>query len=122
MTQEMSVYKRLGGSLALRSVTEVFYRKVLADDLLVSYFDDVDMDRQVAKQESFLAMVLGGPNEYTGRDLRSAHAGMTDLDDTHFDGVIEHLATTLRDFGVSEADIAAVGVIAESVRSDVLNR
>ena len=118
----MSVYQRLGGSLAFRSVTEAFYRKVLADDLLVSYFDDVDMDRQVAKQESFLTMVLGGPNEYTGHDLRSAHAGMTDLDDKHFDGVIEHLAATLREFGVSEPDVAAVGAIAESVRNDVLNR
>lgn len=122
MTPEMSVFERLGGSLALRPVTEAFYRKVLADDLLAPYFDDVDMDRQVAKQESFLTMVLGGPNEYTGSDLRSAHAGMTDLDDKHFDGVIEHLAATLREFGASEADLAAVGAIAESVRNDVLNR
>jgi truncated hemoglobin YjbI len=122
MTAEMSVFERLGGSLAIRPVTEAFYRKVLADDLLAPYFDDVDMDRQVAKQESFLTMVLGGPNEYTGRDLRSAHAGMSDLDDKHFDGVIEHLAATLREFGASEADVAVVGAIAESVRNDVLNR
>jgi hypothetical protein len=47
---------------------------------------------------------------------------MTDLDDKHFDSVIEHLAGTLREFGVSEADVAAVGAIAESVRNAVLNR
>jgi len=122
MTSEVSLYERLGGSLAIRSVTEAFYRKVLADDLLAPYFDDADMDRQIAKQESFLTMVLGGPNEYTGRDLRSAHARMVDLDDKHFDGVVGHLAGTLREFGVSEADVSSVGVIAESVRNDVLNR
>jgi hemoglobin len=122
MTAEISVYERLGGSLAIRSVTEVFYRKVLADDLLAPYFDDVDMDRQIAKQASFLTMALGGPNEYTGDDLRSAHAGMADLDDKHFDAVIGHLADTLRVFGVSEADVAAVGAVADSVRNDVLGR
>jgi hemoglobin len=122
MTAEISVYERLGGSLAIRSVTEVFYRKVLADDLLAPYFDDVDMDRQIAKQASFLTMALGGPNEYTGDDLRSAHAGMADLDDKHFDGVLGHLAETLRAFGVSEADVSAVGAVADSVRNDVLGR
>jgi truncated hemoglobin YjbI len=122
MTTEITVYERLGGSLAIRSVTEVFYRKVLADDLLAPYFDDVNMDRQIAKQASFLTMALGGPNEYTGDDLRSAHARMADLDDKHFDGVVGHLADTLREFGVSEADVSAVGAVAESVRNDVLNR
>ncbi len=122
MTTQMSLYDRLGGAFAIRSVTEAFYRKVLADDLLASYFDDVDMDRQLAKQTAFLTMALGGPNEYTGRDLRAAHAGLSGLGNQHFDGVVRHLAATLREFGVSEADIAAVGVIAESVRDDVLNR
>jgi len=116
------LYQRLGGSLVIRSLTEVFYRKVLADDLLAPYFDDVDMDRQVAKQALFLTMVLGGPNKYTGHDLRSAHARMTDLDDKHFDAVLGHLADALREFGVGAAEVTAVGAIAESVRNDVLNR
>jgi hemoglobin len=122
MTTEGSLYQRLGGSLAIRPVTEAFYRKVLSDDLLAPYFDDVDMDRQLAKQTSFLTMALGGPNEYSGRDLRAAHSGLAGLDNAHFDGVVAHLAQTLRDFGVGEEDIASVGAVAENVRDDVLNR
>jgi len=122
MTTDVSLYERLGGSLAIRSVTEAFYRKVLADELLAPYFDDVDMDRQIAKQTAFLTMDLGGPNECSGRDLRAAHLGLPGLRDEHFDAVVAHLAGTLREFGVSEADIAAVGAVAESVRDDVLNR
>jgi len=122
MTQEVSLYERLGGSLAIWSVTEAFYRKVLADGLLAPYFDDMDMDRQVAKQASFLTMVLGGPAEYTGRELRAAHAKMTDLDDKHFDAVLGHLAATLREFGAGHADVSAVAAVAASVRDDVLNR
>ena len=118
----MSVYDRLGGAPAVQAATEIFYRKVLADELLASYFDDVDMDRQVAKQAAFLTMALGGPNHYTGRDLRTSHAGLAGIGDEHVDRVITHLAGTLRELGVSETDIAAVGKVAASARDDVLNR
>jgi hemoglobin len=122
MTTEGSLYDRLGGAPAVQAATELFYRKVLADPLLSGYFDDVDMDRQVAKQAAFLTMALGGPNDYHGRDLRSAHANLAGLTDQHVDRVIEHLAQTLKELGVNDADIAAAGAIADSVRSDVLNR
>jgi truncated hemoglobin YjbI len=121
MTQA-SLFDRLGGSPAVSAAAEVFYRKVLADPVLAPYFDDVDMDRQVAKQAAFLTMALGGPNEYTGRDLRSAHGSMPGLNDTHVDKVIGHLAETLRELGVAEPEVAEAGAVAASVRDDVLNR
>lgn len=122
MTSESSLYDRLGGSQAIGAATEIFYRKVLADPLLVSFFDDLDMDRQIAKQTAFLTMALGGPNCYTGRDLRTAHAQLPGLSDVHVDRVIGHLADTLQELGVSDADIAAVGMVAASARNDILNR
>ncbi len=122
MTTQTSLYERLGGSAAIEAATELFYRKVLADPLLAAYFDDVDMDRQIAKQAAFLTMALGGPNGYTGRDLRASHAAFEGIRDEHVDRVLEHLAQTLRELGVSEADIAAAGAVADSVRDDVLNR
>jgi truncated hemoglobin YjbI len=122
MTTQTSLYERLGGSAAIDAATELFYRKVLADPLLAAYFDDVDMDRQIAKQAAFLTMALGGPNAYTGRDLRAAHAALEGIRDEHVDRVLVHLAQALRDLGVAEADIAAAGAVADSVRDDVLNR
>lgn len=117
-----SLFERLGGAPAVQTAAEVFYRKVLADPALAAYFDDVDMERQVAKQAAFLTMALGGPNNYTGRDLRTAHAGLPGLGDEHVDLVISHLAATLRELGVGNDDIAQAGAIASSVRDDVLNR
>jgi hemoglobin len=67
-------------------------------------------------------MALGGPNSYTGRDLRTVHAGMSGLGDEHVTLVIGHLAQTLRELGVTETDIAEVGAVAMSVRDEVLNR
>jgi hemoglobin len=123
-TQETtSLYERLGGAPAVTAAAELFYRKVLADDRISHFFDDVDMDGQVAKQAAFLTMVLGGPNAYSGRDLRTAHAGLVarGLSDRHFDAVVENLAATLRELGVGEPEIAEVAGIAGSVRPEVLN-
>jgi truncated hemoglobin YjbI len=119
MTTQTSLFDRLGGSAAMTAASELFYRKVLADPVLSPYFDDVDMDRQVAKQAAFLTMAMGGPNQYTGRDLRAAHAGLPGLT---VDRVIGYLAQTLRELGAADDDITQAGAIAASVRDDVLNR
>jgi len=67
MGTQTSLFDRSGGAPAITAAAELFYRRVLADPLLAPYFDDVDMDRQVANQAAFLTMALRGPDRYTGR-------------------------------------------------------
>ncbi|MFO0623523.1 MAG: group 1 truncated hemoglobin [Polyangia bacterium] len=119
-----SLYEQLGGSSAIEAVVESFYRKMLADDRVARFFDGVDMDRQMAKQAAFITMVTGGPNHYTGRDMRTSHASMLSrgLGDLHVDVVIQHLAATLAEFGVGAEQIEKVRALCESVRDDVLSR
>lgn len=119
---EQTLFERIGGEAAVDAAVDIFYRKVLMDDRISEYFDDVDMDAQAAKQKSFLTMVFGGPNNYSGKDMREAHKGMKGLSDIHVDAVIENLGATLQELGVAESDIAEIAGIANSVRDDVLNR
>ena len=123
MATETSVYDLLGDDRRpMQLVTSAFYRRVITDDMLAPYFAGVDMDRQVVMLAEFLAMAFGGPHAYTGRDLRTAHAGLHGLTDGHFDRVVDHLTGTLRDHGVAEGDVATVAAVAETLRDDVLNR
>lgn len=119
-----TLYERLGGEAAVNAAVDIFYRKVLADDRIAHFFDDIDMERQAAKQKAFLTMAFGGPNNYTGLDMRKGHAHLVKrgLNDTHFDAVVENLAATLTELGVSQGDIDEVASICESTRDDVLNR
>ena len=119
-----TLYERLGGAPAMEAAVDIFYRKVLTDDRISRFFEDVDMERQAAKQKAFLTMVTGGPAHYTGADMRRGHAHLVaqGLNDEHFDAVIELLAGTLSELGANPADIAEVGALANSVRDDVLNR
>jgi hemoglobin len=122
MTQ--SLYERLGGQEAVNTAVDIFYRKVLSDDSVNYFFDGVDMDKQIQKQKNFLTMVFGGPNNYTGKDMREGHRHLLEkgLNDSHVDTIIMHLGNTLKELGVSDDDIGEVAGIAESVRDDVLDR
>ncbi|HEX8911494.1 MAG TPA: group 1 truncated hemoglobin [Humisphaera sp.] len=119
-----SLYEQLGGAAAVEAAVDTFYRKVLADDRVSRFFEDVDMDRQASKQKAFLTMVFGGPANYTGLDMRKGHVHLVKmgLDDSHVDAVIELLGQTLAELGVPAEKIGQVAAIAESVRDDVLCR
>ncbi len=119
-----SLFNRLGGDAAVDAAVDIFYRKVLADDRINEFFADVDMDKQAAKQKAFLTMAFGGPNSYTGEDMRKGHAHLVarGLNDSHFDAVVENLGSTLKELGVSDDLIGEVAAIAETTRNDVLGR
>ena len=119
-----NLFESLGGTAAVDTAVEAFYRKVLVDDRISHFFDDVDMERQIVKQKAFLTMAFGGPHQYSGHDMRIGHRHLVEkgMNDSHVDAVIELLGETLRELGVAEPLIAQVAAIAESVRDDVLNR
>ena len=119
-----SLFERLGGEPAVDAAVDLFYRKVLADDSISNYFDSSDMDAQRSKQKAFLTMAFGGPNSYTGQDLRVAHAHLVDdgLNDAHFDAVAGHLSSTLKELGLPDDLVGEVMTIAGSTRDDVLGR
>jgi len=117
----MSVYEKIGGAAAVEAAVDIFYRKVLVDDRISHFFDSVDMDAQIAKQKAFLTMAFGGPNSYSGKDMRAAHKHMN-LTEEHFTAVAENLIATLKELSVPEDAINEIVAIAVSVKDDVLNR
>lgn len=121
---DKTLFEKIGGEAAVNAAVDIFYRKVLSDDRINYFFTDVDMERQAAKQKAFLTMAFGGPNNYSGLDMRLGHAHLIKmgLNDSHVDAVIENLGATLKELNVSDDLIAQVAAIANSVRDDVLDR
>jgi hemoglobin len=118
---QKSLYERIGGAPAVEAAVDRFYRKVLNDDRISHHFESVDMDRQRAKQKAFLTFAFGGPAQYSGRDLRAAHASMK-LTEQDFNAVMENLGATLLDLRVPDELIGEAVAIALSVKDDILNR
>ena len=123
MPAETTLYDRIGGAPAVRAAAEMIYLKMIGDPDLKRFFTDVpDVAAQIASHGTYIAMVLGGPNEYTGRDMRSAHASLDGVEDWHFDKVLEHLREVLTDLKVAPEDIPAIVALADSARDEVLGR
>lgn len=120
----MSLYDEIGGEAAVNAAVDIFYRKVLKDDRIKHWFDGTDMANQAAKQKAFLTMAFGGPNNYTGEDMRKGHAHLVakGLSDKDFDAVMDNLGATLTELKVPGHLIAQAAAIAESTRKDVLGR
>ncbi|MCH8188647.1 MAG: group 1 truncated hemoglobin, partial [Proteobacteria bacterium] len=117
-----SLFDRLGGAAAVDAAVDLFYRKVLSDPTVNRFFDLTDMEGQRAKQRAFLTMAFGGPNDYTGKDLRTAHAPLVakGLNETHFGAIAKHLQDTLFELKLPNDLIGEVMNIAASTKNDVL--
>jgi len=118
---EKSVYDSLGGETAIGAVVDSFYTKVLASEIVKSYFENIDMVSQSAKLRNFVCFATGGPNRYEGRDMREAHAKMH-LEEKHFDEIVNLLVATLKEFKVSEELIGKVAEKLLPLKDDILNR
>ena len=119
-----TLFERLGGDAAIEAAVVRFYEKVMADNSLAPFFANLDMERQIQKQIAFMTLAFGGPNKYSGRDLRTAHQKLvkTGLDGGHFDAVAGHLKSTLEELGVDAAIIGEVLAVVGTTRKDVLDQ
>ena len=119
-----TLYDQIGGAAAVDAAVDIFYRKVLSDYRINRFFDDIDMEEQAVKQKAFFTMAFGGPNNYTGEDMRKAHARLVKmgLNNDHFNVVMEHLGATMKELNVPDELIAQAAAIAESTRNDVLGK
>lgn len=120
--RENSLYHKLGGKAAMDAVIAAFYVKVLADDRIKHFFEDINMNKQRRKQTEFLSAAFGGPIPWSGKDMRAAHANLEGINDTHFNAVAENLQKTLEELKVPKELIGQVMTIAASTRDAVLNR
>ncbi len=115
----MSLYDIIGGADAVRTAVDDFYTRVLADPRLAPYFATTDLNRLKAHQRSFIAAAIGGPELFSGRDMKTTHAGFR-ISDTEFDAVVGHLVDTLAGLGVPDETIGQIGGALMPLRADIV--
>lgn len=119
-----NLFKRIGGERAVQATVTRMYEKILADEELAPFFENVDVERLRHSQRAFVTYAFGGTNHYDGRTMRSAHenAVSNGLGDRHFDRVVGHLREAMRELHVAPDLINEAIAIVEATRADVLNR
>lgn len=94
-----SLYERLGGTPAITAVVDDFVGNVAADSRINERFANTNIPRLKAMLVDQVCEATGGPCQYKGRDMKSAHAGMR-ITDAEFDALVEDLVMSLDKFKV----------------------
>jgi len=121
-TTEPSLYQRLGGYDAIAAASDDLLARLQADPQLRDYWKGASYDnRRRARQliVDFMTEAAGGPAFYTGRDMKTAHAGMgiSAQDWTIF---LHYAEATLDHFQVPEREKGEVLAFFSSLKGDVV--
>ncbi len=104
---EQSLYEKYGGFSTVSRIVMALYDRLLEDDDVGPFFDDVDMPKLIDHQTKFVASLMGGPASFTDAHIAAAHRKMT-IRNEHFDKLKTLVEDTLADFDVDAGDAALV--------------
>lgn len=104
---EDTLYKKYGGFAKISRVVLALYDRILDDDTIGPFFDDVDMNRIVDHQTKFISSLLGGPASYTDEQIAKMHSHL-DINDEHFAALVVIMREVLDEHGFEEDDIETV--------------
>ena len=118
---DATLYDRLGGQSAIESVVDQFIANLATDTRINGYFASTDMPRLKRLLVEQLCEATGGPCKYTGRDMKSSHAGLG-IDKEDFNALIENLEGALNEFNVSKADQKELLKVLQSMAPDIIEK
>ena len=120
-TKERALYDRLGGKPAITAVVDDFVARVAADRRINRFFVNTDVPSFKAKLVDQICEASGGPCKYTGKDMKTAHAGMG-VANADFDALVEDLVATLDKFKVPEKEKGNLLNILGPMRKDIVTK
>jgi hemoglobin len=95
-----SLYDRLGKKDAITAVVKDFVEERVAKDARIkSFFANTDIPDLENKLVDQICEASGGPCKYTGKDMKTSHAGMN-VKEADFNALVEDLKASLDKFKV----------------------
>ncbi len=123
MSEQASLYERLGGYDAITAVVNELLSRLMADSVLGRFWKNRGEDG-IAREKQLLVDYLcastGGTTLYTGRDNLTSHRGMN-ISVQDWDIFITYLIATLNHFNVPDAETKEVLNFIQSTKSDIVD-
>lgn len=114
-----SLYERLGAMEGIARIVDdtiVLHHK---NPDITRFFEGADDEQLGHHVTAFFAAGTGGPANYEGRDMTSAHASM-EMTDAEYDSAVADVLSAVEANGVDAAAQAEVGAILESLRAAIM--
>jgi hemoglobin len=122
--QEKSLYERIGGYNALAAVVDDFVGRLVADKQFERFFAGHSTDSKKRIRQHILdqfCAATGGPCIYTGREMKTSHAGLG-ITDADWNAAAKHLVASLDKFKVPEKEKGEVLTFVSSLKKDIVEK
>jgi truncated hemoglobin YjbI len=120
-----ALWDRLGGETAVKAVVHDFV-VLAAGDPKVDFtrggkfpLDSAGVANLEQKLVELISANTGGPFKYTGRDMKSAHAGMG-ITEAEFNAIAGDLITVLKKYKVPKKEMDELVAIVASTKKDIV--
>jgi len=114
-----SMYERYGGFETVSKIVHGLYEKISKSDILLPYFENIDMQQLMNHQTKFFSSIMGGPIHYDDSQLTEVHRR---LNITHeaFSEIAELLEEVLEDFSVLQEDIDTLLALVADMKPQIV--
>jgi hemoglobin len=122
--QEKSLYERVGGYNALAAVVDDFVGRLVADKQFERFFAGHSTDSKKRIRQHILdqfCAATGGPCVYTGRDMKTSHAGLG-ITNADWDAAAKHLTESLDKFKVPDKEKGEILAFVTTLKNDIVEK
>jgi hemoglobin len=123
-SQEKSLYDRVGGYNALAAVVDDFIVRLVTDKQFEKFFIGQSTDSKKRIRQHILdqfCAATGGPCVYTGREMKTSHAGLG-ITNAEWDAAAKHLIASLDKFKVPEKEKGEILAFVTSLKKDIVEK
>lgn len=110
-TPARSLYERLGGGAGIAAIVEDIMAAHLANPVVSPRFQSIkDLEQSKRMAREFFCAGAGGPEKYTGKDMRTAHRGMN-VSEQEYLAAMDDIMTVLGRHKIEDAaqkDVLAI--------------
>lgn len=124
-TPDPSLYERLGGVYNMAAVVDNFLERVLVNDILNANPAILEARDRVPKAglkfqvTAFLCQATGGPEQYTGRNMKDSHVHLNITED-EWAAFAADFQKTLDQFEVPAQEHAELFALVGSTKADIV--
>ena len=122
--QEKSLYDRVGGYNALAAVVDDFIGRLVSDKQFEKFFVGQSTDSKKRIRQHILdqfCVATGGPCVYTGREMKTSHAGLG-ITNADWDAAAKHLVASLDKFKVPEKEKGEILAFVTTLKNDIVEK
>ena len=115
-----TLYERLGGNDGIAKIVDDAVDAHLNNPIVKTRFENAtDIQRTKRLAHEFFCAGSGGPEPYTGRDMRAIHTGMN-ISEQEYIEVMDDIIGALEKNGIGEETKKDVVAILYSLKDDII--